>query len=169
MSEHLGPEPDRLDDQVAEIADQLMNQSFSEEHNATPDPELRGYLEMLTRLSQIAQRNPPDREMVERVRTQLANTWKTAGPNIVPGGQERIPGKHRASPVYQSTRQRQNLTLRFAFIMIFTVVLAAFFIMPTINHAIPGAAGGQADIILFLVIIISFCGFAAWWYFHHKG
>lgn len=169
MSEHLEPETNTLDEQVAQFADILLSQGLPEMDFLVQDEKLSSYLDILTQLSRMAKVDAPNQEVVERVRSHLMEQWKTGGPDSASGVQEHVPVKPKAPSVYQSSRQRQNFTLRLAFAVIVVVVFAAFFMMPTINHAFPGAAGGQSDLLLFLVVIILFCGFAAWWFFHRNG
>ena len=169
MSERLEPETDRLDEPVAKLTDHLLNQGLPDVEISAQDQELRGYQELLSRLSQTAQ-DTPDRQLVERVRSHLLQQWSISEQYPTPGVQRRMPVKSKTPSIYQSSRQRQNFTLRLAFAVIAVVAFAAFFIMPTINHAIPATAGGQADFVLYLIIIIIlFFSFVVWWFFHRKG
>lgn len=170
MSEHLDEsEQSRLDEQVAALADHLMNKDSPDPTGAVQDDELSAYRELLTRLSGLASDAPPDPQMADRVKKKLVAEWGTVHPGLPLRTQTRQKAKPVHPSVYQSTRKRQIFTLRFAFAAVVLVVLLAFFISPTVTHAIPGAAGGQIDLILFLGLLSLLLGLGFWWFLHRKG
>jgi hypothetical protein len=169
MSKLHEPEPRNFDEEVAALADHLMNPDVPDAINLVQDDETHSYLELLSRLSEMAPKNPLDQEMVARVRAQLESEWKSASSDLLAGKKQHTLTRPNAPSGYRSARQRRNFSLRLAFAALAMVILLAFFISPTVNHAIPGAAGGQVDIILFLGMLILLFGLALWWFFHRKG
>ena len=171
MSERPNPDTHRLDDQIAAFTDHLMNQGAPDatESMQDDDKEMSGYYQLLIRLSEMTPHQQPDQEMVARVRSRLESEWKIANKDIAAGTTQKTSTISRTSSRYKSSRRRQSSTIRLALVAMAIVVLLAFFVTPTVNHAFPGAAGGQMDIFVFLGLIGLFLVFASWWYFHRKG
>jgi hypothetical protein len=171
MDEHLEPGTQILDDQLAEITDQLLDGKTLEELSIPiQDQELRGYQETVALMKREVENMQPGEHLVERVRYNLIKEWQQSGIQRSQSVWKSWFNKIRVKPpVWQSAGKRQRTyALRLALTAVFVLVLA-FFIFPTLNIALPGSAGSSADLVLLVFIFITLLGFILWWLASRKS
>ena len=156
MPEHLEPEAQHLDDQLAEFTDRLLAGEKAEEFPmSTSNTELASYQEVVQRMQRSVV-VPPAPALREKIRARLVAEWKNAGFQ-----QAASPGVQRRGWLRLTRGGRRQTLYRFAFVMV-VVLLASFFLFP-LDSGLSGTSGGQSSLVFFIVIILVFLlGFFLW-------
>ncbi|HEY2981714.1 MAG TPA: hypothetical protein VGJ22_11070 [Anaerolineales bacterium] len=128
--------PQNPDDLLAEFADRVL-----EEEAAVPaaaaDPEVRSLLATVQRLGRVARAEDPDQKTVGRMQADLKQRLSRS--------------RSDTGHAWQSQQTRQRLSLTFASVAVFAVILLAIPILLSGNGGTEATAGIQTQGALVLV------------------
>jgi hypothetical protein len=170
MSEYL--EDRRLDDQLADFTDRLLNhESGDNTQSFSQDEALEKLQKTILQLEHASgEGNQPDSQFATRLRTVLLEEWRrtTSGRKTEPAkGTHFLQGLSQQFKDLFRVRHTQTLFLRFGMVAVGVLVLLLF-ILPVNNGEITGSAGlgslGWPVIVVFGILCIGII-----WLLRRKG
>jgi len=165
MDNRSQPEEIQLDNQLADLTDQLMGGEKPDELNISAYNlelrELADTVKMVTRVLGIAK---PGETLTEHIRARIVDEWGQQQSQLA---DER---KHRSgrAPNWRSSGSKQRMTvLRFSVAIAFVIILSLI-VYPYISPNLPATAEGSINLIVLILLFVCIIGLIFLWFLRRK-